>query len=142
MVILKGAWEKAKRELMTGILNLSPHQNVQTLECEQGYHTVKCLGSNSVKQFFSLKGHFSHHSCESFCKWCWLCIINAVLNDEVDLFTGKSFLTFSFCFGSCGRAVWPWASCLTSQFLCYVIWKMVYFANPLPRFMMLIKGDN
>lgn len=36
---------------MAGVLNLSPHQNVQTLECEQGYHTVKCLGSNSVKQF-------------------------------------------------------------------------------------------
>ena len=69
MVILKGAWEKAKRELMAGILNLSPNQNVQTLECEQGYHTVKCLGSKSVKRFFLfLKGHFSHHNCESLWK--------------------------------------------------------------------------
>lgn len=61
---LKGAW-KAKRELMAGILNLSPHQNVHILKCEQGYHTVKCLGSNSVKQFcfFPSRVIFSHHSC-------------------------------------------------------------------------------
>lgn len=108
MVILKGAWEKAKRELMAGILNLSPHQNVRTLKCEQGYHTVKCLGSNSVKQFcfFPSRVIFlitavNHFGSDADC----VCIINAVLNNEVDLFTGKSFLTFSFYFGSSGSCV-------------------------------------